>query len=67
LKEERDQVRIMKFVPASGAASRMFKHLFGFREAIALSAGIPKEYITDYRVQFCTVLFMNHLPQFAFL
>lgn len=24
--------KVLKFVPASGAASRMFKHLFGFRE-----------------------------------
>jgi len=63
--EEADQVRIMKFVPASGAASRMFKHLFGFREAIALSAGIPKEYITDTGFNSARY-FYDHLPQFAF-
>jgi len=30
-------IQIMKFVPASGAASRMFKHLFEFREKYHLS------------------------------
>jgi len=29
-----EEVKIMKFVPASGAASRMFKHLFEFRESL---------------------------------
>lgn len=29
-----EDVKIIKFVPASGAASRMFKHLFEFRESL---------------------------------
>jgi hypothetical protein len=39
--------RIMKFVPASGAATRMFKHLFEFRSLPAEKKQIPLEECTD--------------------
>src|SRR5574344_1620643 len=47
--------RVVKFVPASGAASRMFKNLFGFLDA-------PYEVpTTDFEKQF-----FAHLACFAF-
>lgn len=49
------KVRITKFVPASGAASRMFKDLFAFLEA---SYELPT---TEFEKQF-----FAHLPRFAF-
>src|SRR5690242_5897851 len=33
---------VLKFVPASGAASRMFKHLFAFREKLTGTADDQK-------------------------
>lgn len=47
--------RIMKFVPASGAASRMFKNLFAFLRA---DYEIPS---TDFEKQF-----FDHITSFAF-
>jgi len=43
---------VLKFVPASGAASRMFKDLFAY-----LDNGVETPFITE---------FLSHLPQFAF-
>lgn len=54
-------VEILKFVPASGAASRMFKSLFGALED--LQKGKPRsEVIKDQEV----ALFLEQLDQFAF-
>ena len=47
--------RVVKFVPASGAASRMFKNLFGFLTA---PYDVPT---TDFERQF-----FDHIRQFAF-
>ncbi|MDO4715587.1 MAG: DUF4301 family protein [Bacteroidales bacterium] len=49
------EARITKFVPASGAASRMFKDLFAFLEA---PYDAPT---TEFEKQF-----FSHLPRFAF-
>ena len=47
--------RIVKFVPSSGAASRMFKHLFEFREKYPGAAAGPEvEYL------------INHIRKIAF-
>jgi hypothetical protein len=53
--EKASQVEVLKFVPASGAASRMFKDLFAFLEGdgdISKSAFVQK--------------FMNNIEKFAF-
>lgn len=54
---------ILKFVPASGAASRMFKHLFEFREE--LQSGKAK--VLPAGIEFNSVTyFFTHLHEFAF-
>jgi hypothetical protein len=40
-------LRVMKFVPASGAASRMFKHLFEFQATLMTSRKIPESYFSE--------------------
>jgi hypothetical protein len=40
-------LRVMKFVPASGAASRMFKHLFEFRASLRMRREIPGSFFFD--------------------
>ena len=50
-----DNHRITKFVPASGAASRMFKNLFAFLDSDA------EEPTTDFEK-----IFFNHITFFAF-
>ena len=40
-------LRVMKFVPASGAASRMFKHLFEFRASLTTNRKVPESYFSD--------------------
>lgn len=53
--EKASQIEVVKFVPASGAASRMFKDLFAFLEGdgdISKSAFVQK--------------FMNNIEKFAF-
>jgi hypothetical protein len=58
-------LNIIKFVPASGAASRMFKHLFEFRETMFVLGGIPVSYLTD--TGFNSVhYFFEHINKFAF-
>ena len=37
--EQSPALKVTKFVPASGAASRMFSHLFTFRDTLTLNAG----------------------------
>jgi len=61
--DQHHDYNILKFVPASGAASRMFKHLFEFREMNpeAQQANLEKD------KGFNSVHhFFKHLPQFAF-
>jgi hypothetical protein len=40
-------LRVMKFVPASGAASRMFRHLFEFRASLNTHLNVPESYFSD--------------------
>ncbi|MDA3906586.1 MAG: DUF4301 family protein [Bacteroidales bacterium] len=54
---------LIKFVPASGAASRMFKHLFEFREE--LQAGKAKDLPDDNGFNSVSYFF-EHLEEFAF-
>ncbi len=51
-----DAGRVMKFVPASGAASRMFKPFFALRKKIRDGQEIPRHQMD----------LMSSLPQFAF-
>jgi len=60
--EARNQLNILKFVPASGAASRMFKSLFSFYDALenGQDAGDFLEKNSDVKD------FFNNLNRFAF-
>jgi hypothetical protein len=63
--EHSPSLRVIKFVPASGAASRMFKHLFEFRESLLPGNGISERYFTDTGFNSVYYFFQNiHL--FAF-
>ena len=56
---------VLKFVPASGAASRMFKHLFTFREQLNGTEDDRK--LLEQDKGFNSVYhFFSHLPDFAF-
>ncbi len=57
--EYAQDLKIIKFVPASGAASRMFKDLFDFKE------GYDKPDISQKVLDFGT-LFFNSIKKFAF-
>ncbi|MCF8299221.1 MAG: DUF4301 family protein [Saprospiraceae bacterium] len=57
--------RVVKFVPASGAASRMFKHLFEFRENYKGTAQDIAELESDKGFN-SVYNFLNHLQDFAF-
>ena len=57
---------IMKFVPASGAASRMFKNLFSFLESFSGETEDYEEYYSDQ--SFGSVFhFIDNLENFAFV
>ncbi len=58
-------LKVIKFVPASGAASRMFKHLFEFRESLLSGRGIPESYYSDTGFNSVNCFFRN-LQRFAF-
>ena len=62
-RSSKDQ-KLVKFVPASGAATRMFKHLFEFREQ-AHSKKLEKE-ILDEKDFNSIGFFFKHLDKFAF-
>ncbi len=57
--------RVMKFVPASGAASRMFRHLFEFRESMGKNNGIPETFFSDKGFNSASTFFQN-IHRFAF-
>ena len=63
--DNRKDYEILKFVPASGAASRMFKHLLAFRKSFdgSPSAIDRMEKETDFN---SVGYFFKHLHQFAF-
>ncbi len=54
---------VLKFVPASGAASRMFKDLFEFREDLATSNFYD---LVELQKHKSVKHFFDHLDQFAF-
>ena len=56
---------ILKFVPASGAASRMFKHLFEFRQAYDNTPEEIKNYKSDKGFN-SVYNFFNSIKKFAF-
>jgi len=58
-----EEKSILKFVPASGAASRMFKHLFEFKEN--LQAGKTKDLPEDKGFN-SLAYFFSHIEDFAF-
>ncbi len=63
--EEMSNYQIYKFVPASGAASRMFKSLFSFMEKFDGSKEAIKEFESD--TSFGSVYnFFKNIKQFAF-
>ncbi|MCX6251758.1 MAG: DUF4301 family protein [Bacteroidetes bacterium] len=57
--------RIVKFVPASGAATRMFKHLFEFRQKYGTSSFGYEEYLKDQGFN-SVYSIINNLEKFAF-
>lgn len=57
-------IEVLKFVPASGAASRMFKHLFEFREQIK-NGEDQKELLKDQGFN-SVYNFFNSITKFAF-
>lgn len=60
-----EEQRVVKFVPASGAASRMFKHLFEFRERYCPDEAGMKMF--NSQPDFNSVhYFIHHLEQTAF-
>ncbi len=63
--EQAPSLRVIKFVPASGAASRMFKHLFEFRESLKKVKGIPESYFSDTSFNSAYTFFQN-IHRFAF-
>jgi hypothetical protein len=63
--EQAPSLRVIKFVPASGAASRMFKHLFEFRESLKAGSGIPESYFSDTGFNSVYYFFQN-IHRFAF-
>lgn len=63
--KNKDDVRIMKFVPASGAASRMFRNLFEFREKYTPSEDCINELLYDKGFN-SVYSFLHNLEKFAF-
>ena len=61
----RDQVSLLKFVPASGAATRMFKFLFQFLEDYNPSEESINAYINRNKAQELSVFFVG-LEKFPF-
>lgn len=59
------ELKIVKFVPASGAASRMFKHLFEFREKYTEVQSDMQLHLADTGPNSLCYL-MTHLGQIAF-
>lgn len=57
--------KLMKFVPASGAATRMFKHLFEFRGLPSAEKTLPLEKFDDKGFN-SVYNFLNSIDKFAF-
>jgi hypothetical protein len=63
--KEAPALRTIKFVPASGAATRMFKHLFEFRESLVDNL-IPDSYFSETGFNSVQYFFRN-IHRFAFI
>ncbi len=63
--ESKDDYEILKFVPASGAASRMFKKLFAFRQACSGTPAEIDQLEKENELQSVGYFFKN-LQRFAF-
>ena len=61
--KDSEPYKIVKFVPASGAASRMFKHLFEFREALNNSSYKELRAKKEHNK---AIEFFNNINKFAF-
>ena len=57
--------KLIKFVPASGAASRMFKHLFEYIEGCQGNDSDYEKFIMDKSFH-SVYKFVNHIDRFAF-
>jgi hypothetical protein len=58
-------LQVVKFVPASGAASRMFKHLYEFREKYTADETGKKIFLKDQCIN-SVYNFITNLKKFAF-
>jgi hypothetical protein len=57
-------LHLIKFVPASGAASRMFKHLFEFRASLRTRRKVPESFFS--KTEFNSVYyFFQHIQRLA--
>ncbi len=61
--KDSESFKIVKFVPASGAASRMFKHLFEFREALDTTT---YQILRSSKEHNKAIEFFNNINNFAF-
>lgn len=61
----RKALRVEKFVPASGAATRMFKHLFEFRDSFDGDRTRQEAFLKDNDFNSVSYL-ITHLPEIAF-
>ncbi len=63
--ENKDDYELLKFVPASGAASRMFKHLLAFRQQYTGSQEDKEKLLSDHSFNSVWYFFEN-IKKFAF-
>lgn len=63
--QESPQIKVVKFVPASGAASRMFKALFGFMSSYSGSDEDYQKLTNDEKLR-PIFNFFKHIEDFAF-
>ena len=56
---KRDSISMLKFVPASGAATRMFKFLFQFLKEYDLKKGSINSYINEYKATSLSVFLIG--------
>lgn len=63
--DKRDQISILKFVPASGAATRMFKFLFQFLKNYNINKESINSYINRNKAQDLSLFFVG-LEKFPF-
>lgn len=62
--DKKDQLEVVKFVPASGAATRMFQFLFQFLEDYNSDEITLKKYLQEHQLM---ATFVSSIKEFAFL